>query len=59
VAEAGLASGRGAVWIVDELDGDELIAGKLQHGEVADAGLRDLADDLVTHGCIEGERVPP
>jgi hypothetical protein len=53
VAEAGAAVDRGFVWIVDEFDGDELVARKFEHGQVPQAGLRDVAHDLVTHGGVE------
>jgi hypothetical protein len=42
VAEAGAAVDVGFVWIVDEFDGDELVARKLEHGQVPQAGLRGV-----------------
>src|SRR6266536_2863087 len=42
--------------IVDEFDGDELVPGQLEHGQVAQGGFGDAADDLVADGGIERER---
>ena len=42
--------------IVDELDGHEFVAGKLEHGEAAELGLRHIPEDLVTEPGVEGER---
>jgi hypothetical protein len=41
---------------VDEFDGDELVAREFEHGQVAQRGLADGADDLVADGGIERER---
>ena len=38
--------------IVDEFDGDELVPGQLEHGQVAQGGPGDAADDLVADGGI-------
>jgi hypothetical protein len=42
--------------IVDQLDGDELIVGEFEHGQVALPGLGDAADNLVADARVEGER---
>ena len=47
-AEVDLTLGR----IVDEFDGDELVPGQLEHGQVAQGGLGGAADDLVADGGI-------
>ncbi len=41
---------------MDDLDRDELVTGELEHGEVSQVGLRDLAHDLIADGGVEGER---
>src|SRR5258708_13271714 len=51
-AEVDLTLGR----IVDEFDGDKLVPGQLEHGQVAQGGLGDAADDLVADGGIERQR---
>src|SRR3954447_25109731 len=43
-------------WVVDELQGHELVPRKLQHGEAAALGLRHVPEDLVTERGVEGER---
>src|SRR3954454_21849248 len=43
-------------WVVDELDGHELVARELQHGEAAELGLRHVPDGLVTEPGVEGKR---
>src|SRR5580698_6556208 len=42
--------------VVDEFDGGELVPGQLEHGQVAQGGLGDAADDLVADGRIERQR---
>jgi len=44
---------------VDELDGDEVVAGQLEHGQVPDPGLGDGADHLVADGRVERDRPLP
>jgi len=56
MAEAGLGVHSRAVRIVDDLDSDVLVTRKLEHGEVPQVGLRDLAHDHVAHVSVEGER---
>ncbi|HEX2699719.1 MAG TPA: hypothetical protein VHM89_05885 [Acidimicrobiales bacterium] len=41
---------------MDELDGYELVARELDHGEVPQVGFRYLAHDLVSQARVEGER---
>jgi hypothetical protein len=43
---------------VDELDGDEVVVGQLEHRQVPDRGLRDAPDHLVADSFIERERPP-
>src|SRR4051794_15668654 len=43
-------------WVVDELEGHELVPRELQHGEAAELGLRHVPEDLVTEPGVEGER---
>src|SRR5215469_17907850 len=38
---------------VHEFDGDELVPGQLEHGQVAQGGFGNAADDLITDGGIE------
>jgi hypothetical protein len=42
-----------AVAVVDELDGDEVVAGQLEHGQVPEPGLGDVSDHLVADGCVK------
>lgn len=46
-------AGRG---LVNELDTDELVVGKLQHRQAAKRGVGHGADDVVSEGRVEGER---
>jgi len=43
MAEAGVGADNRAVRVVDDLDRDELVTRELEHGEVPQVGVRDLA----------------
>jgi hypothetical protein len=53
--ETGVDPDVAAAWIVEELDGDELVAGELEHGQMAQGGLGHAADDLVADRAVERE----
>ena len=42
--------------VVDELEGDELVAGELQHRQGAELGAGHLAEHLVAEGGVERDR---
>jgi hypothetical protein len=42
--------------LVNQLDGDELIPRELDHGQMPDIGVRDLADNFISERGIERER---
>jgi hypothetical protein len=44
--------------VVNELDGDELILGKLKHAQMPDRRLGHAADELVADGRVERQRPP-
>jgi hypothetical protein len=58
VVEASAEVGRIVGGIVDQLDGDEVVVGEFEHGQVPERGLGDAPDHLVAHRGVEPERPP-
>jgi hypothetical protein len=50
VAEAGAEVDLTLGGIVDELDGDEVVVGQLEHGQVTERGLGNAPHHLVADG---------
>ena len=43
-------------WVVDQLQGHELVAGQLEHRQRADLSLRHFPQHLVPEPCVERDR---
>ena len=55
MVESGGVNGVG-VGSVDQLEGDELVVGQLQHRQRAEPALRHAADHFIAHRAVEGDR---